>query len=137
MRAVNALSSVDAELTLPSEPRSVATARNAMSELARRVGASAEDVRLAVSEAVANAVLHGYRGRRPGTIAVSGKLERGRLLIKVADDGIGMTPNLDSKGLGLGLSVISKLAADVRFISSQEGTTVAMTFETDGAGGSD
>jgi len=82
-------------------------------------------------------VLHGYRGRGPGTIAVSGKLERGRLLIKVADDGIGMTPNLDSKGLGLGLSVISKLAADVRFISSQEGTTVAMTFGTDGSGGSD
>jgi serine/threonine-protein kinase RsbW/stage II sporulation protein AB (anti-sigma F factor) len=118
-------------LQLPSEAGSVAVARRAAGELARSVGAPESDVRLAVSEAVTNAILHAFRDRQPGTILVSGRLDRGRLILSVGDNGSGMRPNLESTGLGLGISLITKLAADVRFDSSDGGTTVSMSFPVD------
>lgn len=123
------------ELELPSDAPSVAEARGRAADLAERVGAPVADVKLAVSEAVGNAVLHAFRGRDPGTIAISARLDRDRLLISVTDDGTGMRPNLDSPGLGLGLSLITKLAADVRFDSDQSGTTVVMSFAASGVTG--
>jgi serine/threonine-protein kinase RsbW/stage II sporulation protein AB (anti-sigma F factor) len=119
------------DLELPAIPTSVTTARRAVSDLAGKVGAAAGDVALAVSEAVGNAVTHAFRDRPPGTIRVIAARRRNQLVVKVIDDGTGMVPNVDSPGLGLGISVISKLARDVRFDSSERGTTVAMSFAID------
>jgi serine/threonine-protein kinase RsbW len=116
------------ELELPSRAPSVAKARNALAGVARQVGAPEDDVKLAVSEAVGNAVLHAFRGREPGRIVLRARSEADRLVVMVADDGAGMSPNLDSPGLGLGLSLITRLALDVHFDSSDRGTTVSMTF---------
>jgi anti-sigma regulatory factor (Ser/Thr protein kinase) len=124
----------EVELELPSEARSVAVARRAAGDLARSVGAPEGDVKLAVSEAVTNSILHAFRDRDPGTIVVSGRVERGRLIVAVGDDGTGMRPNLESAGLGLGISLITKLASDVRFDSSDSGTTVSMSFPVDARG---
>jgi len=121
------------ELRLPSEAASVAVARRAFGDLAREVGAPESDVKLAVSEAVTNSVLHAYRDRDPGTITLEARMDRSRLIIAVADDGSGMRPNLDSTGLGLGISLITKLATDVRFDSTDRGTTVSMSFPVTGA----
>jgi anti-sigma regulatory factor (Ser/Thr protein kinase) len=118
------------ELELPSEPTSVRVARHAVAGVARSAGAPEADVKLAVSEAVSNAVTHAFRDRDPGTIMVSARIDRGKLLVTIADDGSGMRPNLDSKGLGLGISLITKLAGDVRFDSSDKGLTVSMSFAT-------
>jgi anti-sigma regulatory factor (Ser/Thr protein kinase) len=118
------------ELELPSEPTSVRVARHAVAAVARSAGAPEADVKLAVSEAVSNAVTHAFRDRDPGTIMVSARIDRGKLLVTIADDGSGMRPNLDSKGLGLGISLITKLAGDVRFDSSDKGLTVSMSFAT-------
>jgi anti-sigma regulatory factor (Ser/Thr protein kinase) len=115
-------------LQLPSESASVTVARKAMAEVAREAGAPAADVELAVSEAVSNAVTHAFRDREPGTITITASLDGGRLNIEVSDDGGGMAPNLDSQGLGFGLSLITKMTSEVRFDSSGEGTTVAMAF---------
>jgi serine/threonine-protein kinase RsbW len=120
------------ELELPSEAASVATARSAAADLAVAVGAPVADVKLAVSEAVGNAVLHAFRGRTPGKVRVSARADRARLFVTVADDGTGMRPNLQSPGLGLGLSLITKLAHDVRFDSTPDGTTVTMIFPLSG-----
>jgi len=117
------------DLALPAEATSIKKARDALSELAERSGAPARDVKLAVSEAVSNAVIHGYRDGKEGTIRVRGRVERDRLVIEVVDQGGGMRPNLDSPGLGVGISVITSLASDVRFDSSDVGVTVAMTFD--------
>ena len=106
----------------------MAVARNALGDLAREHGASESDVKLAVSEAVTNSVLHAYRDRDPGTITLQARIDRSRLLIAVGDDGSGMRPNLESTGLGLGISLITKLATDVRFDSTDRGTTVSMSF---------
>jgi anti-sigma regulatory factor (Ser/Thr protein kinase) len=121
------------EMTLPSDSKSVGRARHAVAELAERLGASEPDVTIAVSEAVGNAVVHAFRQGRSGTITVFARHDRGRLLVTVADDGIGMTPNPENAGLGFGIPLITKVCDDVRFSSSQDGTQVTMCFETGGS----
>lgn len=116
-------------LDLPSAPPSIKRARDAVAELAQRAGAPAGDVKLAVSEAVTNAVVHAFRDRAPGTISVKADVDEGRLVVVVADDGTGMRPNPDSAGLGLGISLITSLSGEARFDSSPDGLTVSMVFE--------
>ena len=116
------------ELELRSESTSVAKARHAVSELAKRAGTRRADVELAVTEAVGNAVIHAFEGREPGTITVTGGVYGSRLIVTVADDGNGMQPRVDSPGLGLGLSLITKIADEVRVESSDRGTTLSMAF---------
>lgn len=123
----------EVELDLPPNASSVSRARTALADLARRVGAPEEDVKLAVSEAVGNAVIHAFRGGEAGTISLRAHSKGKRLQVTVADDGSGMRPNLDSPGLGLGLSLITRLALDVHFDSSDRGTTISMSFPAGGA----
>lgn len=119
------------ELELPSEPASVSKARSALARVARRLGAREEDVKLAVSEAVSNAVVHAF-GEGSGTITLRAWREQDRLDVLVSDNGGGMMPKVDRAGLGLGISVITRLAAEVRFDSSERGTAVHMSFPTAG-----
>jgi anti-sigma regulatory factor (Ser/Thr protein kinase) len=123
------------QLDLSCEASSVGTARNAVARLARSLGASVEHVKIAVSEAVANAVVHAYRDGGRGEIRVVARSVRGRLVMTVADDGIGMTPNPSNPGLRLGIPLITKLCEDVRFTSSDSGTVVSMSFATPSSGG--
>jgi anti-sigma regulatory factor (Ser/Thr protein kinase) len=116
------------DLILACHPKSVAEAREAVGTLARLGGAPVIDVKIAVSEAVGNAVVHVYRNRDPGSITVLARYERGRFLVTVADDGIGMMPDPDSPGLGYGIPMIMQLCDDVRFRSSAAGTIVSMSF---------
>ncbi len=122
------------QLDLSSDATNVAVARHALAELARRVGAHVDDVKIAVSEAVGNAVVHAYRGGETGTIRVTGRHQRGRLVVTVADDGLGMTPNPGTPGLRVGIPLITKLCDDVRFTSSDQGTVVSMSFATNVVG---
>jgi serine/threonine-protein kinase RsbW len=123
----------DIELELRSEPASVGAARHAAARLAADVGAPEDDVRIAVSEAVGNAVVHGYRGRRSGPIILKGWVEGGRLLVVVVDRGIGMSPNPASAGLGMGLPLIARVVEDLRVEGGPEGTTVSMSFAIESA----
>jgi anti-sigma regulatory factor (Ser/Thr protein kinase) len=116
------------QMELPSQPDSVTRARAAVAALARKLGASVDDVKIAVSEAVGNSVLHAYLDREPGTITLDAHGDRGWLVIRVSDDGNGMTPNIESPGLGIGISLITRAASDVSFDSSGSGTSVKMAF---------
>jgi anti-sigma regulatory factor (Ser/Thr protein kinase) len=118
----------EVRLKLACEPESVRIARDAVGELAERLGVEVDDVRIAVSEAVGNAIVHAYRGGDAGTITVLARQDRGLLLVTVADDGVGMMPNPDSTGLRVGIPLITKICDDVRFTSSDDGTTVSMSF---------
>jgi anti-sigma regulatory factor (Ser/Thr protein kinase) len=122
--------STERELRLELVPtaESVGEARRAVGDFASGTGAPDADVRLAVSEAVSNSVTHAYRGREPGTVTVVCREEPELLTIIVADDGTGMRPYFESPGLGLGIPLITKLASQVRFDSSEDGTTVSMRF---------
>jgi serine/threonine-protein kinase RsbW len=82
-----------------------------------------DDLRLAISEAVTNAVLHAFRGcDQPGTITVTVDVRAGDVAeVVVRDDGMGMTPRSDSPGLGLGLGLIARLADQVEHRVPREG----------------
>jgi serine/threonine-protein kinase RsbW len=126
-------SSTELDLELPADARSIGQARDALADLAARVGAPARDVKLAASEAVTNCVVHAFRGGAEGTIRITARMDGGRLVIAIADDGTGMKPNLESPGLGVGISLITTLASEVRFDSAPDGLTVWMTFDTEAA----
>jgi len=116
------------KIELPSTPESVAAARHAVGDFATGRGVDDADIRLAVSEAVSNAVTHAYRDRDPGTVTVCCREDDQGFSVIVTDDGGGMRPNLESPGLGLGIPLITKLANEVRFDSSERGTVVSMSF---------
>jgi anti-sigma regulatory factor (Ser/Thr protein kinase) len=74
-------------------------------------GSTLADLKLAVSEALTNVVVHSYRDAvEPGPIEVEVQVLDGRLEITIADDGPGMRPRPDSPGAGLGLPIIASLA---------------------------
>jgi len=118
----------EVRLDLPCEPESVGAARNGVVALAERLGVAVDDVKIAVSEAVGNVIVHAYRDRKAGVIRVFAREDRGRLLVTVADDGIGMAPHPGSEGLRIGIPLITKVCEDVRFASTDDGTTVSMSF---------
>lgn len=118
----------EVRLELRCEPASVGVARDAVATLAERLDIAVDDVKIALSEAVGNVVVHAYRGSREGVIRVFAHSDEGRLVVRVSDDGIGMTPSLTSRGLRLGIPLITKLCDDVRFSSSERGTDVEMSF---------
>jgi serine/threonine-protein kinase RsbW/stage II sporulation protein AB (anti-sigma F factor) len=86
-------------------------------------------VLLAVSEAITNAVVHGYRGDRDGVIEVSATQGPDGVSIVVSDRGVGMSPNPEHPGLGFGLAVIGAFAETVQVEGVPGGgTKVTMQF---------
>lgn len=117
------------ELSLAAESESVGRARHAVSDFAAEHGADREDVALAVSEGVSNAVIHAFRDREPGTIQVRAVVDGDCVAVSISDDGVGVTPNPNSPGLGLGLALIGSLTAGVEIKrGSGHGTTLLMRF---------
>lgn len=118
--------------SFPGTPDSVARIRHAISEVARDCGLSAErvhEVRLAVSEAVSNAVVHAYR-ERAGEIVVAAEQRDGELVVTVGDQGGGLVPRPDSPGLGLGLPLIVALTKRMEICDGDSGETeVMMAFD--------
>ena len=86
-------------------------------------------VRLAVSEAVSNVIVHGYRDASSGAFTLQVEWEDDELRITVRDEGCGMQPRADSPGAGLGLPLIANLA-DTFSVTAPPGggTEVCMTF---------
>jgi len=125
----------DFELTLPARAENVAVVRHAFGGLGEALAVpdhALADVKLAVTEACTNVVVHAY-GENEGPMAVSAELRDGRLTVVVADEGRGILPRPDSPGLGLGLPLIATLAESLE-LGTGEGdeTEVRMTFVLDG-----
>jgi anti-sigma regulatory factor (Ser/Thr protein kinase) len=113
------------ESAWPAIPESIALLRRAISRFA--VTCDTTDgpaVALAVSEAATNAVVHAFVGRSPGTISIQAFCDDAHLVVVVADDGRGTRPRPDSPGLGLGLPLMTRLAASVEFETGPAGGTV-------------
>ncbi len=120
----------------PAQPAQVPAIRHAVAEIARAHGAAQATVvqiRLAVTEAATNAVLHAYRDTagRPGDVRVLVRAgDDSRLDIRVRDHGVGPLPRTDSPGLGLGLALMANDADDFELRSLPEGgTEVVLRFE--------
>jgi anti-sigma regulatory factor (Ser/Thr protein kinase) len=109
--------------------------RHEVSEFAATNGAvdsELEAVRIAVSEAVSNAVLHAYR-EDPGEVHVTAAVSDGGLWVLVADDGCGFQTPAERPGLGWGLALIAH-AADELVLAERVGggTEVRMRFAVGG-----
>jgi anti-sigma regulatory factor (Ser/Thr protein kinase) len=101
--------------SVPALADEVIGIRHAAVQFARSNGVPDDrlaDLRLAISEAVTNAVVHAFRTRElPGTVTLTIDITPERFAeVVVRDDGMGMSARGDSPGLGLGLSVIERIA---------------------------
>ncbi len=125
------------ERTFPAIPASVPQLRQELTEWVRGVGLDddqVQTVRLAVTEAVTNGVVHAFLGREPGTLMLEAQPGADVLEVRVTDDGTGMGPRPDSPGLGMGVPMIGKLCASVDLGQGPEGTgtEVRMIFAVPG-----
>jgi serine/threonine-protein kinase RsbW len=115
----------------PAVAESVPRAREALSVFAQSVGATGDQldsIRLAVSEAATNVVVHAYEGD-PGRLQLDAEVSPGELAVLVADDGLGMRPQVQSPGLGFGLSLISQVCDEFEIARrSTGGLEVRMRF---------
>jgi anti-sigma regulatory factor (Ser/Thr protein kinase) len=117
----------------PAAPEAVPLARRALTDVAAAAGVGGErleEIRLAVSEALTNAVVHAYRGDEVGHFHVTAAVASGELWVLVSDDGRGLHAWNDSRGLGIGLSLISGLSDDFAIVTrASGGTEVQMRFD--------
>ena len=120
------------QLRLASEPDSVPMARRVMVDIAGEHGADPEAVAIAVSEAVGNAIIHGYRGDSSGPVTIDARLEADALLIAVADEGVGMSPHPEWAGPGLGLPLIGRFSTSLDIERPPRGTRLVMRFALGG-----
>jgi len=113
-------------------PDSVAPMRHAVVDFAAANGASEwelEGIALAVCEALTNVVVHAYVGRaKPGILTMQAWMDDQCLQVIVGDAGIGMRRRIDSPGLGHGLPLIYRIAADVEIDEDTPGVRLKMTF---------
>lgn len=118
------------DLTLPAEPASVPELRHRAAEFAIALGAEQEvvdDVALAVSEAVTNAVKYANAADADGVVELAGAQRNGWLEVTVRDRGEGFGKG-STDGLGLGLSIIARLCSELTIVQEGDGTEVRMRF---------
>ncbi|MFU0823651.1 anti-sigma F factor [Clostridium sp.] len=95
------------------------------------------DVKTAVSEAVTNAIIHGY-GHENGIVTIESEINDGEITIKVEDKGIGIkdlelamqplyTSRPDLERSGMGFTVMETFMDDLQVESSEgSGTRITM-----------
>lgn len=95
------------------------------------------DIKVAVSEAVTNAIIHGYEGTT-GKVRITAQLEESELTIKVTDFGRGIadvdkameplfTTKPEEERSGMGFSFMEAFTDKLQVVSGLgEGTTVTM-----------
>jgi serine/threonine-protein kinase RsbW len=121
----------DLHVRVPADPGRLTALRHALSNWAERVGldlADREALTLASYEAMANAVEHAYAGRLQGIIELRAVSEAGRVVVTVTDYGRWRTPPADVGTRGRGLTLIRGLTPDSAISSSDQGTTVSMSW---------
>ena len=124
-------------LEVPAKPEFLLLARLAATSVGRSAGASEEtiaDLKLAVTEAVANAVKHAYPDDDPGRVTVELTAAEGRLEIAVSDQGRGLVgaelhaDRDEHAESGMGLSIIRAIADEVDVGAGPDGRGTRVRF---------
>jgi serine/threonine-protein kinase RsbW len=122
----------DMQLALPARAENIAIVRHAFGALGEAYALDPQtlsDIRLAVTEACTNVVVHAYPDGREGPMEVLAALLGDELMVVVRDAGKGIGPRPDSPGLGLGLPLIASLTESVQLgRDAEDHTEVRMTF---------
>lgn len=125
----------DLELKLPARAENVAVIRHAFGGFAEAISVDEQilaDIKLAVTEACTNVVIHAYEDGEEGDLEVDASIDEQRLTVVVRDTGRGIVPRPDSPGLGLGLPLIATLAESLELGKDRaDNTEVRMTFRLD------
>lgn len=122
-----------------SIPENVGFARVAVAAFASQLDCTLpelEEIKVAVSEAVGNAIIHGYRGKPDKTVYLTVAIYKEGLEIQVKDCGVGivdielaMQPaySTDPERMGLGFVFMQSFSDSMRVDSAKGvGTTVIM-----------
>ncbi len=130
-------------LKFPARSENEVFARNAVAAFALTLEPSLSelsDVKTAVSEAVTNCIVHGYRGRE-GWITVACRAAGSTLTVEVTDEGCGIadipkalepffTTQPSEERSGMGFTIMQTFMTDFKVESKEDaGTTVTMTKE--------
>lgn len=120
-------------LTIPSRTSAIDDARRWAAAHLASAGASANvvwEVEMALTEALANVIVHGYAGDESGTIALALSLEEGGLELEIVDHGepfdeSGYAPPdlADVRAGGYGLHLIEELVDEVDRVAMPDGGT--------------
>jgi len=127
-------------LEFKSLPENVALARVVIASLVSQVDTTLndlEEIKVAVSEAVSNAIVHGYQNNTTETVIVEGEIKQGILKVSIEDTGIGienieeaMTPAFSTSPdrMGLGFVFMKSFMDEVEVFSEPgKGTKVVLT----------
>jgi len=127
------------KMEFPSLPANVAFARVAVAAFAAQLDFTLndlEEIKVAVSEAVANAIIHGYGQSPNGIVRVNVTIVGNSLEIKVEDNGKGIDDvrkalqpafSTDAERMGLGFVFMQSFMDRLRVDSSRgKGTRVTM-----------
>jgi anti-sigma regulatory factor (Ser/Thr protein kinase) len=124
----------DLVLSLPARAENVAVVRHAFGGLGEALQMPEQllsDIKLAVTEACTNVVIHAYP-EGEGPMEVRAVLGDEHLSVVVRDEGRGVVPRADSPGLGLGLPLIATLTESLELgTGADDATEVRMTFRLD------
>ena len=122
----------DLEIILPARAENVAVVRHAVGGLGEVLDVDDQtlsDIKLAVTEACTNVVVHAYPDS-VGPMGLRATVDDRRLDLVVIDRGRGIVPRADSPGLGLGLPLIATLAESLELGTGRdEETEVRMVFD--------
>jgi serine/threonine-protein kinase RsbW len=113
--------------TCLATPDAVGQIRRRVVDYARAAGLdepTIEAVRLAVSEAVTNVVLHAYGGKA-GQVCVTARAVANELWVLVTDDGFGPNIPAENPGLGWGLAIITDACDEFTLVERASGGTEA------------
>ncbi|MEU7618894.1 ATP-binding protein [Micromonospora rifamycinica] len=114
---------------LAADPAQLSPTREALRAWLTTLGAGETDVEVAlvaVGEACANAIEHGYRFAAGSTVLVRGRLRGDRLEIEVSDTGGWREPGPDGGNRGRGKLIMTRLMDEARIDGTPEGTTVRL-----------
>ena len=128
-------------LEFPSKSQNESFARTAVAAFATQLDITVDemaDIKTAVSEAVTNAIVHGYRDTR-GVICISAKIDGGEIEITVEDKGRGIedvhkamqplyTTCAEDERSGMGFTIMETFMDRLAVTSEMgAGTKVVMT----------
>ncbi|HHY37875.1 MAG TPA: anti-sigma F factor [Clostridia bacterium] len=135
-------------LEILARPENVGIARLTAASFAAQIDftlSEIEEVKVAVSEAVSNSVIHAYAGRAEGVVVLEGHIENGGLIISVEDFGKGIEDvalarqpsfTTDPERMGLGFSFMEAFVDELEVRSQKDkGTKIIMRKKPEAARG--
>lgn len=125
-------------LQVAARPENVGVCRLAVAHFAANLAFSVSDIeelKVAISEAVSNAIIHGYKGH-DGDVSVEAAEVDGGLSLTISDEGVGIADiakakeasySTDPERMGLGFVFMESFSNELQVTSAVgRGTTVRM-----------